>query len=128
MDHPILWKTLLTSSSCSSLSMSLDTSSACSSVTGTVVVGIHSSSALMGVMFLTNLSVRACLVLPEVRAVRWRRWVMLGLALVCGWLALAFLARHNAVYPSLHFPMLASAFLGGYAAYYFHQPRPALKR
>ena len=83
---------------------------------------------LMGVMFLTNLSVRACLVFPEVRAVRWRRWVMLGLALVCGSLALAFLARHNAVYPSLHFPMLASAFLGGYAAYYFYQPRPALKR
>lgn len=83
---------------------------------------------LMGVMFLTNLSVRASLFLPAVRAVWWRKWAMFGMALVCGSLALVFLDRHNAVYPSLHFPMLASAFLGGYAAYYFHPPRPALKR
>ena len=83
---------------------------------------------LLGVMFLTNLSVRACLFLPEVKAVWWRKWAMFSIAFVCGSLALVFLARHNAAYPSLHVPMLASAFLGGYVAYYFHQPRPSLKR
>ena len=52
--YPILWKTLVTSSSCSSLSISLLISSACSSLTGTVLSGIHSSSALIGVMPLSS--------------------------------------------------------------------------
>lgn len=83
---------------------------------------------MLGVMLLTNLSVRAILVLPELKKVLWRMVLMVGIAFSCGYFALAFLTWRSALYPSTFLLMVASAVAGWHIARSFHQPRPTLER
>lgn len=83
---------------------------------------------MLGVLLLTNLSTRAILCIPELKNVLWRKALMIVIAFVCGYFALAFLTWRSATYPSTFLLLVASAIAGNHIARYYHQPRPILER